>query len=467
VLDTPEFQRRLVHIGIVVSAVVALLFGTLAYWQVFRADLAASQYNPRVLTTYTDPGRGRILDREGNVLVETLPGPVRTYHDQGLSHVLGYLSPRFGSQGVELAFNDLLAGREGRSWQAAFDAEFRRTHRSGLDVQLTIDPRVQQVAVSALADRAGAVVALDPRTGEVLAMHSNPGYDPGAMDAIGEQVFADPTSPILNRATQGLYPPGSTFKTIVAAAALEHGLVTPETLVTCEDFFIVEGFAVSCRNVPQGVGTYPFADAYAFSVNAIFAEVGVDLGWPRLLEMGRRFGFAEALPFTIDTSPNQLVGGGSDRSGPLLASTAFGQGELLVSPLQMAVVAATIANGGVLVSPRLGLRALEDGHDRGSIESSSERRMLSSEVAADLAAMMRLVVTNGQAAGVALDGIPVAGKTGTAEASEGTGSHAWFIAFAPYNEPVVAVAVVVELGGQGGVVASPIAGEVIRAAVAR
>lgn len=466
-LSPEPLQRRLQNTGLIVIGLVFVLFGSLAYWQVFRTDLATSQHNPRLLTAYTDPARGRILDRDGNVLAETVPGEGRVYHDLSLAHVLGYLSPRFGSQGVELAFNDFLIGQEGRSWQAAFEAEFRRTHRRGLDVQITIDPAVQRAADAALAGRKGAVVALDPRNGEVLAMVSNPGYDPATIDTAGPELFTDPDAPILNRAAQGLYPPGSTFKTVTAAAGLEHGLVAPDTIVTCEDEFVVEGFAISCANVPQGVGTYPFTDAYAYSVNAIFAELGVDLGWPRLLEMSRRFGMADALPFTLDTAPNQVLGPESLRTGPLLASTAFGQGELFISPLQMAMVVATIANNGVMAEPHLGLRALDNGRDRGSLESAAERRIISPQVASNVGGMMREVVTRGQAAGVALDGIAVAGKTGTAEAYEGGGNHAWFIAFAPYENPVVAVAVVVEFGGSGAQVAAPIAGQVIQAAVRR
>ncbi len=464
-LDAVILQGRLKRIAFISVLAVLLFFGALAYWQVFRTDLATSQYNPRVIMAYNDPGRGSILDRDGNVLAESAADGTRVYHDRSLSHVLGYLSARYGSQGVELAFNDILTGQGGRSWRDAINAEFRRDAVQGLDVRLTIDPSVQSAAASSLGGRNGAVVALDPRNGEVLAMVSNPTYDPATIDQAGDTLFEDPDSPILNRAAQGLYPPGSTFKTVTAAAALQHDVIQPDTTVTCEDEYVVEGFAVACDNVPQGIGTYPFLDAYAFSVNAIFAEVGVDLGWPRLLEMSREWGFASSLPFTIDTAPNQVLNPGSERSGPLLASTAFGQGELFSSPLQMAVVAATIANDGVLEYPFLGLRAQDGGSDRGRLESTGSNRILSSSVASDMRDMMRAVVTEGQAAGVVIDGVPVAGKTGTAEAADGEADHAWFIAFAPYDDPEIAVAVVVERGGRGSQVAAPVAGDVIRAAV--
>lgn len=464
-LDTESFQRRAQRTATLSTLVVFLLVGALAYWQLFRIDLETNQFNPRVISAYNDPGRGRILDRDGNVLVETLPGAQRVYHDLSLAHVLGYLSPRFGSQGVELAFNDYLAGQRGGSWQAAFATEFDRQSRTGLDVRLTIAPGVQAAAVAGLAGRTGAVVALDPRNGEVLAMVSNPGYDPALVESQGDALFADPAAPVLNRATQGLYAPGSVFKTVVAAAALDLGIATPETLVTCQDEVVIDGFPISCRNVPQGEGTYPFSNAYAYSVNAVFAEIGTQVGWLALREVAHRWGFGSSPEFALEAAPSQLVGPESDLSAVLLAVTAFGQGELLVTPLQMALVAATVANGGEMPTPRIGLEALDGSDSAGGVDNSGGRRVVSEQVANQLASMMADVVAFGQAAGVNIPGVSVAGKTGTAETGSGT-SHAWFIAFAPIEEPRIAVAVLVENGGQGSTVAAPIAEQVIAAAVA-
>lgn len=466
-LAAGEFERRVWSAGAVSLLVAGVMFAALAYWQVFRTDLAGRAGNPRILSSYSDPGRGRILDREGNVLAETLPGGERYYPDASVAHVVGYLDARFGMHGIELAFNDRLAGESSAgSWRAAFDAEFTRTSVRGLDVRLTIDPVVQAAAAQALGARKGAVVALDPRTGEVLAMVSVPTYDPGALGAAGDSLNADPAAPLLNRATQGNYPPGSTFKTVTAASALEHGVITPETTVTCPGEIVIDGFPISCSNVPQGVGTYPFRDAFAYSVNAIFGQLGVDIGWVRLLDTARRFGFGAPLEFTIETAPTQLFAPGSQLTKVLLASTAFGQGELLATPLQMAVIAATIANGGVMASPHLGLDALRDGASVSGLAPGSSRRVLAPAVASTMRDLMVAVVEKGQANGVSIPGVKVAGKTGTAESGRGT-SHAWFIAFAPADAPTIAVAVVVEDGGQGGVVASPIAGNVIRAALQR
>lgn len=461
-LDPRSFERRLRATGGASIAVVFLFFAALAYWQVFRTDLETRADNPRTLAAFSDPARGRILDRDGNVLVASDPAGTRTYSTASLAHVVGYLNARYGSAGAELAFNRWLAGEAGTSWETALDAEFRREGEKGLDVRLTIDPVAQAAAVEALGGRPGAVVALDPRNGEVLAMVSLPTFDPAALDEAGDALSADPAAPLLNRATQGLYPPGSTFKTVTALSALDTGVIDPETTVTCPGEIVVDGFPISCSNVPQGVGTYPFRDAFAFSVNAIFAQVGIDVGWGNLLDTASALGFGSALDFVLETAPTYVLPPGTEASEVLLATTAFGQGELQATPLQMAMVAATVANGGVQHAPRLGLAAYEGDRRVEDINQTGERRVIPESVANEVREMMVAVIEEGQAAGVRIDGMRVAGKTGTAESGTGT-SHAWFIGFAPADDPQIAVAVVVEDGGRGGEVASPIAGAVIRA----
>ena len=465
-LNTGSFERRLNATGTTALVVGLVFFGALAYWQAFRVDLASEDRNPRVLSAFYDSNRGRILDRDGNVLAESLPSGVRHYTDASTAHLVGYLDPRYGSQGIELAFNEVLSGTAPSGWAGAIRAEFDRRRREGNDVVLTIDPRVQQAAASALGARKGAVIAIDPRNGEVLAMVSVPTYDPGALGSSGDTLFKDPNSPLLNRATQGLYPPGSTFKTVTASGILEKGVATPDTVVTCPGEIVIDGFPISCANTAQGIGTYPFKHAFTYSVNAIFAQLGVKLGWTGLTDIARRYGFDSQPDFTLETAASQLHAPGTQVTTTLLASTAFGQGELLATPIQMALVAATIANKGVLERPHLTLREASDGKSLGTLEAASSRRIISEALARTMNEFMVSVVANGQANGVTIPGVAVGGKTGTAEAGDGT-SHAWFIAFAPAESPTIAVAVVVEHGGQGGVVASPIAGQVIRAALAR
>lgn len=460
------FERRLNATGTTAILIGLIFFGALAYWQVFRVDLATADRNPRVLSAFYDPLRGRILDRDGNVLAESTGDGTRHYTDASTAHLVGYLDPRYGSQGIELAFNEVLSGTAPAGWEGAVRAEFDRGRRSGNDVMLTIDPKLQQAAAAALGSRKGAIVAIDPRNGEVLAMVSVPTYDPGSLGTLGDALFNDPGSPLLNRATQGLYPPGSTFKAVTASGILEKGVATPDTVVDCPGQIVIDGFPISCSNTSQGVGTYPFKHAFTFSVNAIFAQLGVKLGWTGLTDIARRYGFDSNLDFTLDTAKSQIHAPGSTATTTLLASTAFGQGELLATPLQMAVVAATIANGGVLQRPHLTLGEASGGKLLGTLEPTSSRRIISQDVARTMNDFMVSVVANGQANGVSIPGVAIGGKTGTAEAGDGT-SHAWFIAFAPAEAPTIAIAVVVEHGGQGGVVASPIAGQVIKAALGR
>lgn len=463
-LTPADFERRLHVISALAIAFFFVVLAALAWWQVLDTGLANQDRNPRIVARFYDTNRGRILDRDGNVIVETLPDGRRYLHDSSLSHVVGYLDPRYGSQGVELVYNAVLSGRSASGWSGALRHELLRQPVRGDDVRLTIDPAVQAAAREALGSRKGAIVALDPGTGDILAMVSVPTFDPGALGTVGEELLADPSAPLLNRATQGLYPPGSTFKTVTALGALEARIIAPDTPVDCPGEIVIDGFPVSCRNTPQGVGTYPFSHAFTYSVNAIFTQIGVQLGWRRLDDIATRLGFGQSVDFPLQTARSQLTSPGAPRTTVLLASTAFGQGQLLATPLQMALVAATVANRGEIPAPRIALDALRDGQPAQTLSSPSRRRVVDASTAGTVAAMMQSVVAAGQATGVTIPGVTVAGKTGTAEAGDGT-SHAWFIAFAPVESPRVAVAVVVESGGQGGAVAAPIAGRVIRAAV--
>lgn len=445
------------------TLVAALLMATVVYWTTFRTDLGQHGRNPRVAAAAASPTRGRILDREGRVLAQSRPDGGRAYATAAAVHVVGYLSARYGSAGAELAYHDELEGSAAGGWLDALRTEFLRSSLRGKDVRLTIDLDVQLAAAEALGARKGAVVALDPRTGDVLAMVSWPNWDPNRFEELAPQLFQHPDAPLLNRATQGQYPPGSTFKVVTAAAALSEGIVGPDTLVTCDEAYVIHGYAISCGNVPQGPGTYPFREAFAYSVNAVFADIGVQVGWQRLLEAARAFGFGSDLGFPLPVTPSTVVGEGAQLDDVLLASTAFGQGEVSVSPLQMAVVAATVANGGLRPQPRL---LLQVESPDGSVRTPAPPEptpALAREVAEALRGMMVDVVRLGQA-DAAIPGVTVAGKTGTAETGRGT-SHAWFIGFAPAEDPQVAVAVIVEDGGRGGAVAAPIARAVMEAAL--
>ncbi|MEZ4482334.1 MAG: penicillin-binding transpeptidase domain-containing protein [Dehalococcoidia bacterium] len=318
----------------------------------------------------------------------------------------------------------------------------------------------------ALGARNGAVVAIDPTTGDILAMVSVPTYDPGSLATNGEALLNDPSSPLLNRATHGLYPPGSTFKTVTAASALEFKVITPSTIVECPGEIVIEGFPISCSNVPQGVGRYPFSDAYIYSVNAVFADIGANrLGWDRLEDTAQRLGFERPLDFELTTAISELRLPGSPRTNVLLASTAFGQGELLVTPLQMALVASAVANGGEMPRPRIVAGEANSSAQFAAQANPRLTRVLPADTANTVAAMMREVVSRGLVSGMSNLGFEAGGKTGTAETGTSGQSHAWFIAFGSRDGKQAAVAVIVENGGRGGEVAAPIAAAVLKAAL--
>ena len=466
VLFPHQFERTASLAGAAGLAFVFIVLAALGYWQVARGDLAQDELNPRVLERFSNPSRGRILATDGSVLAESLADGQRVYYDASISHILGYIDPRYGSQGIELTRNGALSGEEPVGWDGALNAEFERAPPVGRDVRLTIAPRVQAAAAQALGAQNGAVVAIDPLTGDILAMVSVPTYDPGALAVDGESLLSDPGAPLLNRATHGLYPPGSTFKTVTAASALEFNVITPSTIVECPGEIVIEGFPISCSNVPQGVGRYPFSDAYIYSVNAVFADVGANvLGWNRLEDTARRLGFGRPIDFELTTAISELRLPGSPRTNVLLASTAFGQGELLVTPLQMALVAAAVANGGEMARPRIVAGEAGASGEFSAPADPRLTRVLPAETAGTVAAMMREVVSRGLASGMSNLGFEAGGKTGTAETGTAGQSHAWFIAFGSREGKQAAVAVIVENGGRGGEVAAPIAAAVLKAAL--
>ncbi len=466
---TNPIGGRLAPIAILTIVAFVVLSGGLAYWQILRAsDLGSRGDNPRVAQEAHSEDRGRILDRNGEVLAFTDPAAAqpRVYTRPSLAHVIGYTSIRFGQTGIELAEHERLSGVKSDDLFEFVWNELLNQHAKGDDVVLTIDGRLQDAAVDAMAGRTGAAVAIDPRTGEILAIVSNPAFDPNTIETLGDAIRDDPGRPLLNRATQGLYPPGSTFKTVTAAAALDTGLYKPDTRFACHDELVIDGFPIACANVPEGEGEYDWGFGFVHSINAVFAQTGVDLGWGTLSEYAARFGFETGLGLEIDTSESTLAA--DPGSQVQLATTAFGQGELHATPLQMALVAATVANEGEVPQPHLvkriqkpdGGRVLEER------DPGPRGRAISREAARTLRDLMVRNVGEAAGAPAAIAGITVAGKTGTAETGvPGEEPHAWFIGFAPASDPVIAVAVIIENGGFGGSVAGPVAGDIMRAAL--
>jgi peptidoglycan glycosyltransferase len=323
--------------------------------------------------------------------------------------------------------------------------------------------KVQRAAAAALGDRKGAVIALDPKTGAVLAMVSYPRYDPNKLDSIWQDLNANPDKPFLNRATQGLYPPGSVFKIIVAGGALQDGIVTPATKFTDTGSVTAGGFVVN--NYGNNVyGDHDFAQGFAESINTTFAKVGVKMGAASLAAHAADFGFGKQPPWSLGGAAS-FFPAPADMDKAHVAQASYGQGQVLATPLQIALAASAVANGGQIMKPYLVAQVLDRNNKiLQQTKPAGWLTPISAATAATVRDLMVKVVTGGTGTRAALSGVQVAGKTGTAEL-EGVEPDAWFAGFAPAEDPKVVVAVLVENSGTGGSVAAPIARAVIAAAL--
>jgi peptidoglycan glycosyltransferase len=472
-MNTPA--RRLY---LFISALFAVLVVATTWWTVARPDsLRDNPLNKRALLEEQRIHRGTIRAADGTVLARSVRAPgdtwVRRYTpaDDATAHAIGYSYTTLGRAGLERYRNDALVG-EDDGITTLLDQLLGR-QQEGNDVTTTLDLDAQKVAIQQLAGRRGSVVALEPSTGKVRVMASVPGFD--ANDLRNAKVFSRlnqaKDSPLFNRATQSSYPPGSTFKVVTAAAALDSGKYTPDTLLSGKSPIEVSGVPLANDNDEQ-FGEITLTTALTHSVNTVFARIGEDLGKTTMATYMKRFGFYSKPP--LDYPASQLFTSGEWADGRLLKPTsgridvgrmAIGQDKLQVTPLQMAEVAATVANGGVRVAPRLTDKIVDpDGRVVQRIEPQEEERVMSAKSARELGEMMQNVVREGTGTAAALEGVDVAGKTGTAQKNIQTGLvQPWFIAYAPADDPKIAIAVTVEdsIGGFGGTVAAPIAKAVL------
>jgi penicillin-binding protein A len=427
--------------------------------------------------------------------VATSDGFQRHYADPSLVHVLGFHSERFGDTNLEAAYAADLSGE--RTLSAADRLAQLLFHRAPRpdDLVVTIDKRIHDAAVRALGNSAGAIVAVDPHSGAVLAMASKPFFDPNAVDTEMPGLQSDPAQPLFNRALQARYVPGSIFKTVTATAALDTHLVDLNQPFMCTTAVKVGTYAVDCKN-SQHIPRLTYKQAYAWSSNRVFGLTGLLLGFPNLApinpwlddkppgaypwsearasiqpsadvlsDYARRFGFERSIPFDLPVAPSQVKNSGTEWSPELLVQTAFGQGELDTTPMQMALVAATVANGGRVPTPYVAA-ALQNGDLKRDLHPGSEFFSIASsgDVAATMVSFMVESVDNGYAGKAAIPGVKVGGKTGTAEVGDGT-SHSWFIGFAPADAPKIAIAVIMEHQGAGADFATPAAQQVLKAAL--
>jgi penicillin-binding protein A len=447
-----------------------LLSISMTYWTVLRGpELLQRPDNARTVEFERRIRRGRIFDRRGQLLADTRMtdnGAQRVYTYPGLAPVVGYSSSRYGVGGVEAAFNDALRGYVTNASPAALRWRLLHELPVGNDVYLTLDLELQQLADRLLGDRRGAIVLID-RNGAILAMASHPFYDPNRLDDTFPQLSADPAAPLVNRATQGRYPPGSVWKTETLAAALDAGITSPDQVFNDgADTLVVSGFRIRCNNNPEGVNTFDLAHAFGYSCNLTFARLALELGAERYTDYGRRFRAEAELPLEIPVAPSRLAN--DNLTNPvLLASTGFGQGELQITPILLAMLGATIANDGKMPRPHLLQEIKEPGGRRLQGPSTGViATPIRPETARAVRDIMAVAVNDGYASPARIQGIQVGGKTGTAETGgPNTQPHAWFLGIAPIDNPRFAVVVLVENGGEGASVAAPMAGRLLVAAL--
>lgn len=464
-------------------ALVVLLFGLLvaftSRWTVFEASsLRNNHFNVRKLLEQRRIDRGEIQARDGTVLARSDPSSEGTFQRvyptrELFAHPIGYAFVETGQSGLERSRNDLLAGETQEYLQGILD-QLQGKRRQGDNLITTLDPKAQQVALKALAGHEGAVVALEPKSGAVEVMASSPSFDPNRANSGSglRGLNSSSGSPLVNRATQFGYAPGSSFKIVTATAAIDTGRFSPSSTLSGRNGIPVSGVPLNNDNAES----YPqitLTEALARSVNTVWAQVAEQLGKQTLARYMERFGFGRKP--RLDYPSDEMSASGEYLAGRLIAPTnpnvdvgrmGIGQDKLEVTPLQMAQVAATVANRGRLMVPHLTQKVVDpEGRIVEQISPSLQAVVMKPSTAAAVTTMMEAVVREGTGTSAQIPGMTVAGKTGTAETQIGTAiNNVWFIAFAPASDPRVAIAVSLKgVPGQGAAFAAPVAREVMEA----
>lgn len=473
------------RVAVFVMLLFLALFLNANYLQVVRAnDLRSRQDNARVLFDEYSRQRGPILVSNRPIAASVATNDrlkyLRRYSAGPLyAPISGFYSIVYGATGIEQAENDVLSGSDPSLFVRRIVDLLTGKQPRGGSVELTIDPKAQQAAYEGLAGRRGAVVAIDPSTGAILALATSPSYDPNLLSSHDtaairknyQRLNSDPGKPMLDRGLHQTYPPGSTFKLVTASAAIESGKYTKDTKV----------FNGASLDLPQTTANLPnddnrpcnltsstatLEDALRRSCNAAFGDVGLKLGANALQDQAEKYGFNRRFSVPMLTAKSVFP---TDLNAPQTAQAAIGQFDVRATPLQMAMVVSAIANRGVLMRPHL-VKSVR-GPDLSVIEPENVAELdtaISPRTAAILTQMMVNVVENGTGTNGQIPGVTVAGKTGTAQAGEGNPPHAWFVSFAPAENAKVAVAVVIENGGgapevTGNKLAAPIARSVMEA----
>lgn len=450
--------KRIITVLVGISTLFISLVVYLSYFQVFKAEsIKMNSYNKRLWINEEKILRGSIIDRNGKILAYSEKdgeGYKRSYNYGNLySHIIGYSYREYGKAGLELKYNNTLLNiSESTALNELKNIVAPNTE--GNTLKLTIDHHIQEYSRNLLEGKKGSIVAMNPTTGEIYAMVSMPDFNSATLKDNWNNIVEDENSPLLNRATSGLYAPGSTFKVLTTIAAIENDDIDRE--FECTGSINIDGYNFEDYN-EQGHGKIDLEDALVKSCNTYFAEKGVEIGKEKLGEVADRFLINDEIPFDLPASKSTFPYKGNIGQTDI-AAASIGQGEVSVTPLNMAMVASGIANKGNIVKPII---VQESISPEGQIVEFNETQVISKGTdiftANEVKNMMVEGVKRGTSTNASIANVRVAGKTGTAQNSSGK-DHAWFIGFAPAEDPKIAIAVVLEEDGtSGGQSAAPIA----------
>lgn len=462
ILPKTTLNKRLVFVMVFFVALFMTLALYLVYFQLFkRSDIENDSHNRRLWVNEDNIKRGSIYDRNGNNLAyseeDSDGSQYRVYnYGKSASSVTGYSSKTYGKTGIEKSYNKELLALSGENL-----SNFRKMvvkNDTGYDVHLSLDQNIQEIVYEYMQDIKGSCVVMNPKTGEVLALVSNPSYDPNSVDEDWDDLIQNTDGPLVNRATSGAYRPGSTFKIVTATGVLNYGLDTSYNDTGVET---IQGYDI--RNfADQTFGMVNLRSAFVDSINTYFASKTNDLGRDKYMELAEKFMINKDYDFDMDK--NKAIIPFDDLNQVDLAMTGFGYGKTQITPLHMAMITSAIANEGKMMQPRLVTKVVDKD---GKIVEEKKEKVLSEVTSVENANIIRdmmvSVVNEGTGTSAYLDSVQIAGKTGTAD-KENNLLDAWFVGFAPAYDPDIAIALVVEDSDDtGGVVAAPIARDIISA----
>lgn len=466
--DITDIASNIRKVAFYLLGLLVILFIYLSYIQVVESNFLVSHpLNRRNIEANRYVRNGMIVDKNGEKLAyseKSGDGFQRQYPYGAITaNVVGYDSFKYGKTGIESTFSSYLTGMNNQLRHLGAISHLW-SNQPGNNILLTLDAKLQETAYKALGENRGAIVVMVPRTGAILAMVSKPSFNPNTLDKQWETISTASNSPMLNRAVQGLYPPGSIIKVMMADAALTEKLVDLKKTINCEGALKIPPDYILPESSMKAHGKVNLEEALAVSCNVTFGSLALELGGKKMTKTFDRYGFKHAVGEELQEAESRLPDFNLLGNGDL-AQVGIGQGSLLVTPLRMAMLASAFANKGKIMKPYIVTKINDsDGNAIKEFMPEEWSAPTSPQLADTIKGMMVTVVNNGTGNGAYLSGTRVAGKTGTAENPHGA-SHAWFIGFAPADNPEVAIAVIVENAGSGGSIAAPIAGRILAKAL--